>query len=198
MFTGIVEEMGRVVDLDVEGRSARITVGARAVLEDAKLGDSVAVAGVCLTVTQLGEGSFSADVMPETMARTGLGALRVGDPVNLERAVRADGRLGGHVVSGHVDGQGVVAVIEPGVAWLTMAIDLPEELARFVAPQGSIAVDGVSLTVVGIEGVRFTVGLIPTTLEVTTLGGLRVGDRVNLETDILAKYVARLVAGVPA
>jgi len=198
LFTGIVEEMGRVVDLDVEGRSARITVGARAVLEDAKLGDSVAVAGVCLTVTQLGEGSFSADVMPETMARTGLGALRVGDPVNLERAVRADGRLGGHVVSGHVDGQGVVAVIEPGVAWLTMAIDLPEELARFVAPQGSIAVDGVSLTVVGIEGVRFTVGLIPTTLEVTTLGGLRVGDRVNLETDILAKYVARLVAGVPA
>ena len=193
MFTGIVEEAGLIEAIEVEGESARLKVRAGIVLSDTKEGDSIAVAGVCLTVTGLTKTTFFADIMRETMARTRLGELSVGDRVNLERAMRADARLGGHIVTGHVDALGTVASIEEGPAWTTIVFQVPADLAKFCAPQGSIAVEGVSLTIAGARGDLVEVGLIPATLEITTLGGLEVGDKVNLETDILAKHIARLI-----
>ena len=199
MFTGIVEELGQVVGVDAGADSARLTVRGPLVTTDAAFGDSVAVNGVCLTVTEAGGGCFTADVMRETLDRTTLEALAPGDPVNLERAVPVDGRLGGHVVQGHVDGVARVAERVPGERWEAVRFDVPRALARYVAEKGSVAVDGVSLTVTDVTdragGASFTVGLIPTTLATTTLGRAQPGTRVNLEVDVLAKYVERLLAG---
>jgi riboflavin synthase len=197
MFTGIVEEVGTVTALDLaaDGADARLTVRGPLVVSDARHGDSIAVAGVCLTVAELpGDGGFVADVMPETLRRTALGDLVPGSRVNLERAVRADARLGGHVVQGHVDGVGTVRRRTPGPRWDEVEVALDPALARYVAEKGSVAVAGVSLTVTAVGPDWFGVSLIPTTLAATTLGEAAPGTRVNLEVDVLAKYVERLLA----
>ena len=204
MFTGIVEELGEVAGAEQHDGSARITVRCPRVAADGARGDSVAVNGVCLTVTAAGDGTFTADVMAETLRRTTLGALAPGSPVNLERPLRLDGRLGGHLVQGHVDGTGTLLARSPAPGWDVLRISLPPGLSRYVAEKGSIAVDGVSLTVSatggdaagdGGAGPWFEVSLIPTTLELTTLGRLRPGAALNLEVDVIAKYVERLTAG---
>jgi len=196
MFTGIVEEVGRVVALDRrdgEG-DARLVVRGPLVVQDAHVGDSIAVAGVCLTVTELpGDGSFAADVMPETIHRSTLGTLAADDQVNLERALPVGGRYGGHVVQGHVDGVGEVRARVPGPRWEDLTIAIEPELARYVAEKGSIAVSGVSLTVTWVADAAFGVSLIPTTLAATTLGAAVPGTRLNLEVDVLAKYTERLL-----
>ena len=196
MFTGIVEEVGVVVALDrVEGQAARLRVRGPLGTSDARLGDSIAVSGGCLTVADLpGDGELVADVMPETLRRTALGDLRVGDPVNLERALAVGGRYGGHVVQGHVDGVGTILRREPGSRWDEVEIGLDPALGRYVAEKGSITVAGVSLTVTHVTDDAFGVSLIPTTLAATTLGALTPGARVNLEVDVLAKYTERLLA----
>ncbi|MEJ5866274.1 riboflavin synthase [Pseudokineococcus sp. 5B2Z-1] len=211
MFTGIVEERGEVVAIEVAGDDARLSVRGPLVVGDAREGDSIAVDGVCLTVTgEPEDGVFAVDVMGETLRRTSLGGRSPGDPVNLERALRADARLGGHVVQGHVDGVGHVVARTPFERWETVRVSVPGDLARYVAEKGSITVDGVSLTVTAVgddgpaegpggldlQGERswLEVGLIPTTLAATTLGERRVGDPVNLEVDVLAKHVERLLA----
>ncbi|MGV8977494.1 MAG: riboflavin synthase [Cellulomonas sp.] len=203
MFTGIVEEIGTVEKLERRGdrstgpadaRDARLTVRGPLVAADARRGDSIAVSGVCLTVTDLpGDGTFSVDVMPESLRRTALGDLAAGSLVNLERAVRASDRLGGHIVQGHVDGVGTIARRSPGPRWDDVDIDLAPELARYVAEKGSVTVSGVSLTVTHVRDDGFAVSLIPTTLEATTLGRLAPGAHVNIEVDVLAKYVERLL-----
>jgi len=197
VFTGIVEELGHVVSVTrLADDSARLVVSGPVVTSDARHGDSIAVNGVCLTVVDLDAGSFSADVMAETLRRSSLGALSVGDPVNLERPMAADGRFGGHIVQGHVDGRGSIRARRPSENWEVVEVDLPAALARFVVEKGSITVDGVSLTVVDmVDGEQpwFSVSLIPTTLAGTTLGSKGVGDPVNLEVDVIAKYVERLV-----
>jgi riboflavin synthase len=197
MFTGIVEELGEVVALDVDGDSARVAVKAPLVTEDAVHGASIAVNGVCLTVVDVQIDTFTADVMRETLERSTLGGLRAGERVNVERAVRASDRLGGHIVQGHVDGVDEVQSRTPGERWDVVRIGLPPKLARYVAEKGSIAVDGVSLTVSGVGEDWFEVSLIPTTLELTTLGLRKPGEWVNLEVDVIAKYVERL-GQVPA
>lgn len=200
MFTGIVEEVGAVVALELApsgaaDRDARLTVRGPLAASDARPGDSIAVSGVCLTVTGLGDdGTFTVDVMPETLRRTALGDLAPGSPVNLERALRADARLGGHVVQGHVDGVGTIRSRDPGPRWDDVEIALDPALARYVAEKGSITVAGVSLTVTHVTDDTFGISLIPTTLAATTLGTLAPGARVNLEVDVLAKYVERLLA----
>ncbi|NYF58465.1 riboflavin synthase [Micromonospora purpureochromogenes] len=194
MFTGIVEELGEVVHVtDTGGDSALVAVRGPLVTSDARHGDSIAVNGVCLTVVDLSDGVFTADVMGETLRRSALGALRVGDPVNLERAAALNSRLGGHIVQGHVDGVGEIVAREPAAQWETIRFRLPADLARYVVEKGSITIDGVSLTVAAVGDDWFAVGLIPTTLKLTTLGGKGVGDPVNLEVDVLAKYVERLL-----
>lgn len=198
MFTGIVEEIGTVVAVERGTGDARIVVAAT-VADGVRLGDSIAVDGVCLTVTVQEHGRFTADVMPETLARTTLGERAAGDRVNVERAVRADGRLDGHLVQGHVDGVGTLLSRSPGARWDDLVVGCPPALARYVAEKGSICVGGVSLTVTSVGPDRFGVSLIPTTLAATTLGGLVRGDRVNLEVDVIAKYVERLLgAHLPA
>jgi riboflavin synthase len=198
VFTGIVEEVGTVVARDDAGDSARLRIAARTVLEDTSLGDSISVNGVCLTVTAIDDGVWSTDVMAETLSRSSLGGAQPGQPVNLERAVPPHGRLGGHLVQGHVDGVGAVRSRTPGENWEVVRIGLPPQLARYVVEKGSVAVDGVSLTVSGVASVHdpepwFEVSLIPTTLRETTLGTRAPGDRVNLEVDVIAKYVERLL-----
>ena len=203
MFTGIVLEVGTVASLERAHGGARLDVRCRTAVEGAALGSSVAVNGVCLTVTAfLDEGGFRADLMGETLDRTALAELAVGDPVNLEPALRLGDRLGGHLVQGHVDGVGRVAAVEPQDGWTRVRFALPAALAPHVVEKGSITVDGVSLTVVDVDPPgapepSFSVGLVPHTLQSTTLGRLRPGERraVNLEGDVIAKYVARLVAG---
>ncbi len=199
MFTGIVEEIGTVLGVEHHGGSATLAIDCAVVVEHACAGDSISVNGCCVTVTGLpAGGGFTADLMGETLARTALGALQPGDRANLERSLRADGRLGGHLVQGHVDGVGEVLEIDPKRDWTVMTFSLPPSLSRYVVEKGSIAVDGTSLTVMGIgdaERPTFTVGLIPHTLAVTIFGTRAVGDRVNLEVDIVAKYVERLVSG---
>jgi riboflavin synthase len=195
VFTGIVEELGEVVGFQRSGDSARLTVRGPKVTADASRGDSIAINGVCLTVTDAGGGQFSADVMGETLARSSLGALEPGGSVNLERPVRPDGRLGGHIVQGHVDGTGVIISRKPATNWEVVRISIPAELARYVVSKGSVAVDGISLTVSGLGDAWFEVSLIPETLERTTLGGKQPGAVVNLEVDLIAKYVERLLAG---
>jgi riboflavin synthase len=199
MFTGIVEELGTVEGLERQSDAVRLTVRAGRVLEDVALGDSIAVNGVCLTVvstgsTDTGGGTtdlWTADVMAETLAKTGLGALAPGDRVNLERAVTAGTRLGGHLVQGHVDAVGRVVRRDPGEHWDVVTVEMPCELAPYLVDKGSITVDGVSLTVVEAGETSFTVSLIPETLRRTTLGFRAPGEVVNLEVDVIGKYVAR-------
>ena len=166
------------------------------VTSDARPGDSIAVNGVCLTVVEVTGGRFTADLMPETLRVTALGTLRPGDPVNLERAATATSRLGGHLVQGHCDGVGTIQQRRPGPDWEEVRVSLPEAMSRYLVPKGSITVDGVSLTVVSVGPDWFEVSLIPTTLAMTTLGRKRTGDPVNLEVDVIAKYVEKFVAGV--
>ena len=196
MFTGIVEETGTIVSVQEHGDEARLlTIRGDVVLADARHGDSIAVSGVCLTVVDVEGNTFTADVMKQTLDHTTLGGKRAGDAVNLERAARVDSRLGGHIVQGHVDGVAPVVAISPSEHWTVVAIAPPAHLLRYLVPQGSVTLDGVSLTVASIDDAagECTVSLIPTTLAATTLGGLEVGDHVNLEVDVLAKYVERLV-----
>ena len=195
MFTGIVEEMGTVVSVEHRATDSRIVLDGPTVAAGTPVGASIAVDGVCLTVTDVNGSAFAVDLMPETLQRSTLGGLHAGSRVNLERAVRADGRLDGHIVQGHVDGVGQLMSRSPGPRWDDLVIGLPAGLGRYVAEKGSIAVSGVSLTVTHVEVDRFGISLIPTTLEVTTLGGLTVGDPVNLEVDVIAKYVERLLGG---
>jgi riboflavin synthase len=194
VFTGIVEELGEVVAWEDLADAARLTVRGPLVTSDAKHGDSIAVNGVCLTVVATRDGSFTADVMRESLERSSLGALGVGSPVNLERAVRLSDRLGGHLVQGHVDGTGELLSRTPSEHWTVVRVTLPDDLDRYVVEKGSITVDGVSLTVSLIGTGWFEVSLIPTTLDLTTLGVKDVGDPVNLEVDITAKYVEKLLA----
>jgi riboflavin synthase len=197
MFTGIVEELGTVEALERQSDAVRLTVRAASVLEDVGLGDSIAVNGVCLTVVSTGStdgvaaDTWTADVMAETLAKTGLGSLTHGDRVNLERAVTAGTRLGGHLVQGHVDAVGHVVRRDPGEHWDVVTLSMPAELAPYLVDKGSITVDGVSLTVVEAGEESFTVSLIPETLRRTTLGFRVPGDAVNLEVDVIGKYVAR-------
>jgi riboflavin synthase len=193
MFTGIVEELGTVAGVENQGDALRLTLRAETVLEDARPGDSISVNGCCLTVTSLGDGTWSADVMQETLDKTTLGGLAEGDRVNLERAATLATRLGGHLVQGHVDGVGTVLDRQPSEHWDMVTIGMPDQVAPYLVDKGSIAVDGVSLTVVEAGSDRFTVSLIPETLRRTTLGHRAIGDRVNLETDVIAKHVATLV-----
>jgi riboflavin synthase len=196
VFTGIIEEIGEVTALEPHGDSAVLTIRASRIADDLTNGASIAVNGVCLTVVGWGGTTpteIRFDVIGETLKRSVIGTLAAHDRVNLERAVRADARLDGHVVQGHVDGTGVVLARSPGDQWESVRFGLPKELARFVAEKGSIAVDGVSLTVSAVGADWFEVGLIPETLRATTLGGKAAGDPVNLEVDVLAKYVARLL-----
>ena len=198
MFTGIVEELGVVAGLTDLGDSVRLTLRGPMILDGVRHGDSIAVNGVCLTVVDADEQTFTADVMRETLDRSSLGALTTGDPVNLERPMRLDGRLGGHLVQGHVDGTGVIEERSPSQHWDVVRISLPADLERYVVHKGSITVDGVSLTVAAVAPGSFSVSLIPTTLDLTTLGRKQVGDPVNLEVDVVAKYVERLLAPAPA
>ncbi|MCW4353191.1 riboflavin synthase [Hoyosella sp. YIM 151337] len=197
MFTGIVEELGEVVAAETRGDSARITVRGPLVTSDASHGDSIAVNGVCLTVVDvLVDGSFTADVMGETMRRTSLAGIGAGSQVNLERAVAVGGRLGGHIVQGHVDGTGVIISRTPMEHWEVVRLSVPAQLARYIVEKGSITIDGVSLTVSAVGKSAgadyFEVSLIPTTQQLTTLGRASVGTTVNLEVDVIAKYVERL------
>ncbi|MGC4939637.1 riboflavin synthase [Kribbella sp. DT2] len=196
MFTGIVEELGTVESLDLlEGDAARLTIRGPKVTEDAGHGDSISVNGCCLTVVETGAGTFTADVMRETLRRTSLGGVEKGSTVNLERAVTAHARLGGHIVQGHVDGVGTIASREPAEHWEVVRVAAGPEILKYVAEKGSIAVDGVSLTVTDVDDATSTFGisLIPTTLELTVLGRNTIGDTVNLEVDVIAKYVERLL-----
>jgi riboflavin synthase len=202
MFTGIVAELGEIAGIEHRGDAARLTI--RASVEDVAPGESIAVNGVCLTVTGVMDGTFTADVMAETLSRSGLGALTIGAPVNLERSVRLADRLGGHLVQGHVDATGTIVTRSPAAHWDQVRISLPGGVARYVVHKGSIAVDGVSLTVSALGAAEpsaagpgasawFEVCLIPETLKRTTLGTKQPGDTVNLEVDVIAKYVERLL-----
>jgi riboflavin synthase len=201
VFTGIVEELGEVVAVEPLQDASRLTVRGPLVTSDAGHGDSISVNGVCLTVVSNEGGAFTADVMAETLRRSSLGDVTVGSPVNLERAVRVSDRLGGHVVQGHVDGTGRIEQVTPDEHWTVVRVSLPEGLRRYVVEKGSITVDGVSLTVSAVQDDWFEVSLIPTTLALTTFGAKGVGDAVNLEVDVLAKYVEKLLqagTGQPA
>jgi riboflavin synthase len=198
MFTGIVEEVGEVVDVRESGDVVLLAVRGRTVTSDVSHGDSISVNGCCLTVIDTGgvtDGVFHLELVPETLKRTSLDAAVAGAKVNLERAVPAGGRLGGHIVQGHVDGVSTLLSREPGARSDEVRFSLPAELSRYVVEKGSITVDGVSLTVAATDGATFTVALIPTTLSDTTLGMRGPGDVLNLEVDVLAKYVERLTAG---
>lgn len=193
MFTGIIEEVGRVTGIQHSGSKSFIRIGAQKVLGDVRLGDSIAVNGVCLTVTDFDAESFQADVMNETLSRSSLGSLRIGGLVNLERAMAAGGRFGGHIVSGHIDGCGRITDIKnDGIAvWYTVSAD--RGIMRYIVEKGSVAVDGISLTVAVVTENSFSVSVIPHTAAQTVLGMKKCGDTVNLENDIIAKYVEKLV-----
>ncbi len=193
MFTGIVEEIGKIKEIKKGPASARLTIEAAVVLEDTQLGDSIAVNGVCLTVTEFSESYFKADVMHETLNRSSLGALRPGSSVNLERAMKADGRFGGHIVSGHIDGTGKIGNIrrDDNAIWYT--INTPANILKYIVEKGSITIDGISLTVAALDRGAFQVSIIPHTAANTILSLKRTGDIVNLENDIIGKYVERLM-----
>jgi riboflavin synthase len=194
MFTGIVEELGRVRAVMPNAGGARIEIDCNGVLTDAALGDSIAVNGCCLTVVELGPGWWAADAQIETLERTTIGSLTAGDPVNLERPLRVGDRLGGHLVLGHVDGVGEITAVQPQPdGSVRVTVRAPEPLARYLVEKGSVTVDGASLTITTVNGAEFGVALIPHTLAVTTLGVRRRGDRVNLEADMIAKHVERLL-----
>ncbi|RPE45439.1 riboflavin synthase alpha chain [Streptomyces sp. Ag109_O5-1] len=194
MFTGIVEELGEITAVENLGDASRFRLRGPVVTEGAQHGDSIAVNGVCLTVVEHEGDEFTADVMAETLQRSSLGALGVGSRVNLERPTAVGSRLGGHIVQGHVDGTGQVLARTPSENWEIVKVSLPADLARYVVEKGSITVDGISLTVVEAGPDYFTVSLIPTTLDLTTLGRKQPGDPVNIEVDVVAKYVERLLA----
>jgi riboflavin synthase len=193
VFTGIVEELGVVSSVQNQGDSTRLSIAAERVLSDVHPGDSIAVNGVCLTVIDPSTGEFSADVMQETLDRSSLGQLEVGTAVNLERAMRAEGRFGGHIVQGHVDGVATITAITPSEHWTVMNFSGSPELCRYLVIKGSITLDGVSLTLVQVGDDTFSVSLIPTTLRETTLGGKAAGEIVNVEVDVLAKYVEKML-----
>jgi riboflavin synthase len=196
MFTGIIEEVGTVSRVQHSGNASFIEIQAKKVLEDVHLGDSIAVNGVCLTVTHFGGGVFRADVMNETLSRSSLGSLTNGSPVNLERAMAANGRFGGHIVSGHIDGTGIITDIKnDGIAvWYT--VSAAPELLRYIVEKGSIAIDGISLTVAKVTDTSFSVSIIPHTAAQTILSTKKTGDTVNLENDIIAKYAEKLMKPV--
>lgn len=199
MFTGIIEELGSIDRVEHTRDAARLTIRGPVVVDGAGHGDSISVNGVCLTVVDRSPDTFTADVMAQTLLMSTLAEISAGSPVNLERAALVGGRLGGHIVQGHIDGTGTVLAVRPGEAWRVLRFSLPPALAPLVVDKGSIAIDGVSLTVSAIAAAEladqwFEVSLIPETLTATTLGGLTVGDRVNLETDILARHVQRMLA----
>ncbi len=193
MFTGIIEEIGKVTKISRGSRSVILEIEAQRVLEDTRIGDSIATNGVCLTVTAIGKGSFKADVMPETMSRTNLGNVKPGDRVNLERALCLNSRLGGHMVAGHIDGTGriVAQVRDENAIWIT--VEAGPDILRYIVEKGSVAVDGVSLTVAYVDNSTFKVSVIPHTQEETTLTTKRIGESVNLENDMIAKYVEKLL-----
>lgn len=193
MFTGIVEEIGIIKGISRGAESASITIGARKILDDVKLGDSIATNGVCLTVTHFTKDSFTVDVMPETMRRSSLNNLSIGSRVNLERALRLSDRLGGHMVSGHIDGTGVIKEFkrEDNAVWISIEADM--EILKYIIHKGSIAIDGVSLTVAYVDNNMFKVSVIPHTGEETTLLSKKTGDKVNLECDLIGKYVEKLL-----
>ncbi|MCQ9125178.1 riboflavin synthase [Corynebacterium amycolatum] len=193
MFTGIVEELGEIRDIDREADSITLTIRATTVLDDVHHGDSIAVNGVCLTVVEFGDDFFTADLMQETLDRSSLGQVEVGSKVNLERATAVGQRLGGHIVQGHIDGTGEVISRTPGERWEVVRISLPEQLSKYVVEKGSIAVDGTSLTVSAVGEGFFEVSLIPTTLTDSVIGSTAVGTKVNLEVDVLAKYVEKML-----
>ncbi|MBE6043942.1 riboflavin synthase [Clostridium thermopalmarium] len=193
MFTGIVEEIGKVDTVVIGRKSARIKIHAKKVLEDVKLGDSISTNGVCLTVTEFDDSSFTVDVMAETMRRSNLGNLQKGSMVNLERALKIGDRLGGHIVSGHIDGVGVINELKREDNAIWVSIGAPLEILRYVVLKGSIAIDGVSLTVAYVDDNEFKVSVIPHTQEETTLTHKKVGDKVNLECDMIGKYIEKLL-----
>ena len=193
MFTGIIEEMGTVRRLDRTPISCRLTIAATLVLQGTQIGDSIAVNGVCLTVTDLQKDAFTADVMPETLRRSSLGILRSGSSVNLERAMVANGRFGGHIVSGHIDGTGTIASKVPEGNAQIVTISAAPNLLRYIVEKGSIAIDGISLTVAAVDGEGFSVSTIPHTVAQTNLSQRRRGDPVNLETDVVGKYIEKLL-----
>ncbi len=194
MFTGLIEEVGVIRSVSRTGTGAEIAIQAATVLDGARIGDSIACNGCCLTATSLGSGLFTAHAGTETLARTTVGAWKPGDRVNLERALSVGSRLGGHFVQGHVDGVGTVLAVTPEGETTRWRFSVPGGLAAFIVEKGSIAIDGISLTVTAISGESFEVAIIPHTLAHTTLGTARTGDRVNLEVDILAKYVRRMLS----
>lgn len=198
MFTGIVEETGTLRSLSRGLKSCVIHVQCSTVLEDTRIGDSIAVNGICLTVTSMESGGFTADVMNETLSRSSLAQTRPGDPVNLERAMAANGRFGGHIVSGHIDGTGIIREIrdDDNAVWYT--VEAPPEILRYVVEKGSIAIDGISLTVARVDDRSFQVSVIPHTRAVTALSSRRVGSPVNLENDIVGKYVEKLMQPAPS
>lgn len=193
MFTGIVEELGRVVAIEEQPDAKRITISGPLVTSDVHRGDSISVSGACLTAVELGSGTFTADVMHETLRLTSLGALSVGSPVNLERAMNAATRFGGHMVLGHVDGLGTIVSREPSENWEWVTIRIPAELMKYVVLKGSITIDGISLTVNDVTSDTVSFSLIPETLRVTTLGQKQAGDPVNVEVDIMAKHIEKLI-----
>jgi len=193
MFTGIIEELGRVKAIEQQSDAVRLTIEGPLVTSDAHRGDSISVCGTCLTVIEFGNGEFTADVMKETLDKTSLSSIKVGDPVNLERAMTAETRFGGHVVQGHVDGVGEIISRNPSENWEWLRISIPRELMKYVVYKGSITLDGVSLTVNELGEDYVGVSLIPETLAVTTLGSKAVGDKVNVEADVMAKHIERLL-----
>ncbi len=195
MFTGIVEEQGRVAAIEPRAGARRLWIEARAVREDAAVGDSIAHAGCCLTVVELAEGRYAVEAVPETLRLTTLGGWSEGDAVNLERSLRLDQRLGGHLVQGHVDGVGEVLEVRPEGDGRRVTLSVPAPLRRFVARKGSLAVDGVSLTVAALTDTGCEIAYIPHTLALTSAGAYRPGHRVNLEVDLLSRYLARLLEG---
>ena len=195
MFTGIIEELGRIASLEKLEQGMRLNIACATVLSDTKDGDSIAVNGVCLTALNVVDGSFSADLSPETLDRSTLGRLDVGSPVNLERAVTPQTRLGGHIVQGHVDARGTfLEAIDEGDFW-TVRIGFPPEISRYMVEKGSVAVEGISLTIAHLNDNNFDIAIIPKTWTVTNLSTLKPGDPVNLEVDVIAKYVERMMAG---
>ena len=198
MFTGIVEELGSVRRVLPGSRAGKIVIAAHKVLEGTRTGDSIAVNGVCLTVVALGDDEFTADVMPETLRKTGLGQLKVGDPVDLERAMAADGRFGGHIVSGHIDGTGLIKEMRQEQNAVVVSIEAPAHIMKLIVEKGSIAIDGISLTVASVAQTSFTVSIIPHTAAETVLLKKRAGDMVNLENDIVGKYVQKLLSDAAA
>ena len=193
MFTGIVEELGTVRRVLPGARAGKIVIGAKKVLEDVHIGDSIAVNGVCLTVVAASADEFTADVMPETLRKSGLGTLKAGDPVDLERAMAANGRFGGHIVSGHIDGVGRIVETHPEENAVIVTISAPPEILALIVEKGSIAIDGISLTVAALTKTTFSVSIIPHTAAETVLLKKRAGDVVNLENDIVGKYVQKLL-----